>query len=72
MDTFDPPTDQLGALSQVFSDQLMACLQECAHGRYGLFSDVSLTADDESLREWPEAARLRELAAALQSVFAQF
>src|SRR3569833_4387307 len=50
----------------------MACLQECAHGRYGLFSDVSLTADDESLREWPEAARLRELAAALQSVFAQF
>jgi hypothetical protein len=72
MDTFDPPTDQLGALSQVFSDQLMACLQECAHGRCGLFSDVSLTADDESRREWPEAARLRELAAALQSVFAQF
>ena len=72
MDTFDPPSHQLEALSQAFSDQLMACLEECARGRRGLFSDVSLTEDDESNREWPEAARLRELAAALQSVFAQF
>jgi len=73
MDTFDQaPSDQLEVLSQVFSDQLLACLQECAQGRRGLFSDVSLTEEDENNREWPEAARLRELAAALQSVFAQF
>ena len=67
----DSAPDRLEALSQVFSDQLRACLVECAHGRRGLFSDVELTEDDEQQRSWPEAARLRELALALQSVFAQ-
>jgi hypothetical protein len=63
--------DQLDALSQVFADQLQACLEECAHGRRGLFSDLQLTIDDEHEREWPEAVRLRELALALQNIFAQ-
>jgi len=71
--------DQLDALAQTFCDQLMACLDECARGRKGLFSDVALlSAESESscpapsdARGWPEAARLRELAVALQSVFAQ-
>jgi len=67
----DSAPDRLEALSQVFSDQLQACLEECAHGRRGLFSDVELTEDEEQQRRWPEAARLRELALALQSVFAQ-
>lgn len=66
------PSDQLEDLNRAFSDQLLACLQECARGRRGLFSDVSLTEDEEKNREWPEAARLRELATALQAVFAQF
>jgi hypothetical protein len=61
--------DPLQALAQTFCDQLMACLDECARGRKGLFSDVSLLGDDAE--DWPEAARLRELAMALQSVFAQ-
>lgn len=65
------PSDQLAALSQVFSDQLMACLEECSHGRRGLFSDVELTADAEDDRIWREAGRLRELAIALQNLFAQ-
>jgi hypothetical protein len=64
-------SSQLDALSQVFSDQLQACLEECAHGRRGLFSDLQLTVEDEHEREWPEAARLRELALALQNIFAQ-
>ena len=73
MNTFDQsPTDQLEALSKAFSNQLLACLEECAHGRRGLFSDVALTEEDQSNREWPEAARLRELAQALQNVFAQY
>jgi len=63
--------DQLDALSRVFSEQLQACLEECAHGRHGLFSDLELTGDDEHERAWPEAARLRELALALQNIFAQ-
>jgi hypothetical protein len=72
MDTFEQsPSDQLNLLSKVFSEQLLACLEECARGRRGLFSDVTLTEQDESDREWAEAARLRELAQALQSVFAQ-
>jgi len=73
MDTFDQSlSDQLELLSRAFSDQLLACLEECAHGRRGLFSDVALIDDEESNRDWPEAARLRELAQALQNVFAQY
>jgi hypothetical protein len=65
----DPELDQLDPLAQVFCEQLMACLDECARGRKGLFSDVELLSDDGE--SWPEAARLRELALALQGVFAQ-
>lgn len=72
MDPYDESApDRLDALSRVFSDQLQACLEECAHGRRGLFSDVALVEDEERERAWPEAARLRELALALQNIFAQ-
>jgi hypothetical protein len=60
---------QFDAMSRVFADQLLACLEECAHGRRGLFSDYVSRGDED--RAWPEAARLRELALALQQVFAQ-
>ena len=63
--------DQLKMLAKAFADQLQACLEECAHGRRGLFADVALVEEDETNRAWPEAARLRELALALQNVFAQ-
>jgi hypothetical protein len=73
MDQLDEsPSDKLESLSNAFSDQLIACLGECAHGRRGLFSDVALTEEDENNRQWPEAGRLRELAQALQNVFAQY
>ena len=62
---------QVEALSKVFSDQLMACLEECARGRRGLFADVELTAGEDEERAWPEAARLRELAFALQAIASQ-
>lgn len=62
-------SDQLDALSRVFSDQLQACLEECARGRRG--PDVALIEDEQSDRAWPEAARLRELALALQNILAQ-
>jgi hypothetical protein len=60
---------QLEMLAQVFRDQLLACLEECARGRKGLFSAYDLGDSDDS--GWPEAARLRELALALQGIFAQ-
>jgi len=62
---------RLELLAQAFSEQLMACLDECARGRRGLFSDVDLLGDESERQGWPEAARLRELALALQGVFAQ-
>jgi hypothetical protein len=58
---------QLETLASAFAEQLLACLDECARGRKGLFSDVALLSEDED-RVWPEAARLRELALALQGV----
>jgi hypothetical protein len=60
--------EQVEVLSRVFSEQLLACLDECARGRRGLFSEY---IDEEEEGPWPEAARLRELAVALQSVLAQ-
>lgn len=55
-------------LIAVFSEQLMACLEECSQGRRGLFGNTSHLNPDE---QWPEAERLRELAFALQSILAQ-
>lgn len=63
--------DQLDQLAQAFCEQLLACLDECARGRKGLFSDVELLSEEREDSGWPEAARLRELALALQGVFAQ-
>jgi hypothetical protein len=60
---------ELDSLANAFCEQLLACLDECARGRKGLFSDVALLSDEDE--SWPEAARLRELALALQGVFAQ-
>jgi hypothetical protein len=62
--------DQLDGLNRAFSEQLMACLDECARGRRGLFSEY--VGEDDEETGWPEAGRLRELAVALQNVLAQF
>ena len=60
---------QLEMLARAFSDQLLACLDECARGRKGLFSEY---VDEEGEGgAWPEAAPLRELAIVLQPIFAQ-
>jgi hypothetical protein len=61
---------QLEMLAQVFREQLLACLEECAKGRAGLFAGREHLGDSEQ-DAWPEAARLRELALALQGIFAQ-
>ena len=59
----------LEVLARAFREQLLACLDECARGRKGLFSEY--VGGDEETAIWPEAQRLRELALALQGVFAQ-
>jgi hypothetical protein len=60
---------ELEMLARAFSEQLLACLDECARGRRGLFSEY--IGDEDEGGSWPEAGRLRELAIALQGVFAQ-
>jgi hypothetical protein len=72
-DEMDPI--QLDVLAQAFCGQLMACLDACARGRKGLFSEYEhlggeVSGEDEDY-SWPEAARLRELAVALQGILAQ-
>ena len=62
-------TNELDRLAEVFREQLTACLEECVQGRKGLFLDLEQSPDGEE--GWPAAARLRELALALQGVFAQ-
>lgn len=64
-------SERLDALSRVFSEQLLAFLDECARGRKGLFSDYVGAGADADESPWPEAARLRELALVLEGVFAQ-
>ncbi len=62
-------SEQIQSLIHTFREQLRALLEECAHGRRGLFSeDEHLGAEEPA---WPEASRLRELAAALQAILAQ-
>ena len=61
---------ELETLTGAFTDQLMACLDECARGRKGLFSELDPFESEEG-EGWPEASRLRELALALQALLAQ-
>jgi len=63
--------EQLEPLTTAFREQLLACLEECARGRSGLFSSPIAHERGGEADEWPEAARLRELALALQSILAQ-
>jgi hypothetical protein len=65
-DAMDP--EQIETLNRAFGEQLLACLDECARGRRGLFSELISAEDEES---WPEAERLRALAVALQNLLAQ-
>ena len=60
-------SEQIEMVTSAFRGQLLALLEECARGRRGLFSEYP--GNEES--RWPEAERLRELAAALQSIVAQ-
>lgn len=58
--------EQIESLNRAFADQLLACLDDCARGRRGLFSEF--IGDESEERTWREAAQLRHLAVALQGV----
>jgi len=58
--------DPMPPFIKAFGDQLLACLAECARGRRGLFTEQL-----EEEHAWPQAANLRQLALALQTILAQ-
>ena len=65
-------SEQIEPLRQAFRDQLLTLLEQCAAGRWGLFTDFEHVSEEIArYRAWPEAARLRELAFALQAILAQ-
>ncbi len=66
-DAMDP--EQVEALNRAFSEQLLTLLGECVRGRRGLFA-ASIDSDQPE-NAWPDAARLRELAVALQAALAR-
>jgi hypothetical protein len=68
-DTMD--SEQFEMLAGAFRAQLLACLEECAQGRRGLFSSAVSLGENPEPQAWPEAERLRELALALQGILAQ-
>lgn len=59
---------EIEELRAAFRDGLMACLEECAQGRRGLFVAYEHLGEEHA---WPEGSRLRALAAALQPILAQ-
>jgi hypothetical protein len=72
MDSYrEDSSEQFEPLVVAFRVLLVGCLDESARGRRGLFASVTAHEAAESGDEWPEAARLRELAIALQSILAQ-
>lgn len=70
---FDPRNaigpEQFESLNRAFADQLLACLDACARGRRGLFSEF--IGDDSGQSSWHEATQLRHLAVALQALLTQ-
>lgn len=51
--------DEINQLAEVFRDSLVACLEECAKGRQGLFTEVNNNT-------WTEALNVRCLADGIQ------
>ena len=63
-------SEQIDTLIQTFREQLLALLDECARGRWGLFG-ANQSPEATKYLAWPEADQLRELALALQALLAQ-
>lgn len=63
---------QRATLESEFSSLLAQCLQESANGRWGLFGQNELLDPGSKFLNWPEAARLREIAQRIHSVRLSF
>jgi hypothetical protein len=60
--------DRLAELESTFDALLPSCLVQCVRGRWGLFGQNTAIDPDDRYWTWPEARRLREIAAEIQSL----
>jgi hypothetical protein len=62
----------LADLEDEFQTLLLACLRQCAAGRYGLFGQNDHLDPDGRYWSWPEAQRLKVLSEEIQSIRSEF
>jgi hypothetical protein len=62
---------RLEALERDFHSLLVSCLQECSHGRWGLFGQNDNSESARFLR-WEEAQRLKDNATEIHGLRAEF
>jgi hypothetical protein len=53
---------KLDEIEAEFNQLLLACVRECAEGRWGLFGQNDHIDPEGRYSNWPEAKRLKELA----------
>ena len=62
---------RLRELESEFQPLLLACLRRCANGKWGLFGRME-SPELQRYYEWPEADRLKEMAAEIRELRAEF
>jgi hypothetical protein len=62
---------RLEDLERDFPSFLISCLQECSHGRWGLFGQNDDSESEKFLR-WEEAQRLKDTAIEIRDLRAEF
>lgn len=59
---------RLDEIEGEFNPLLLACMRECAQGRWGLFGQNDHIDPEDKYSNWPEAKRLKELAHEIKSL----
>jgi hypothetical protein len=60
--------ERLALLEAEFRELLIPCLEQCIHGRWGLFRTFDYLGQDRKYWNWPEADHLREIALSIQEI----
>ncbi len=63
---------KLDAMEREFAELLPLRLTECAGGRWGLFGQNAIADPEDRYLTWPEAKKLRELAADIRAARSTF
>lgn len=63
---------KLESLEREFQKLLIACLQECANGRWGLFGQNEHVDPDGRYSHWPQPKQLWEMAQEIREIRSEF